>query len=121
VIARARARLTADCELIRVIDDDGVGPSLRLHREMSRATSAFLSAIKSCACDRPERWTARTGRTIVASLVPSRRRSALRLNAAGRRLLQRSGRLPVHVEFRTKLKYQPPVRVRVRLDLRVAG
>ncbi len=120
VIARARARVAADCESIRVINDDGVGPSHRLHLRMSRATSAFLLAIKSCECGRPERWTATASGTVVASLVPSRRRSALRLNAVGRQLLQRSGRLSVHVEFRAERKYQPPVRVRFRLDLRVA-
>jgi hypothetical protein len=120
VIARARARVAADCESIRVINDDGIGPRLRLHLLLSRTTSAFLSGARSCECDRLERWTATARGTVVASLVPSQRRFALRLNATGRRLIQRSGRLRVNVEFRTKLKYQPPVGVRFRLELRVA-
>ena len=112
--------MAADCESIRVADADGVGPRVRLRLRMSRTTSPFLSAIKLCECERLERWTATASGTVVASLVPSRRRSALRLNAVGRRLLQRSGRLSVRVEFRAKRKYQPAVRVRFRLDLRVA-
>jgi hypothetical protein len=122
VMARPRPRVAADCEAIRVGDEDGVGPLLRLHLRMPRTTSAFLSGIKkNCDCDRPERWTATAGGTVLASLVASRRPSALRLNAAGRRLLRRSGRLPVRVEFRVKRKYQPVVRIRFRLDLRVAA
>ncbi len=120
VIARARARVAADCESIRVINDDGIGPRLRLHLLLSRTTSAFLSGARSCECDRLERWTATARGTVVASLVPSQRRFALRLNATGRRLIQRSGRLRVNVEFRTKLKYQTSVGVRFRLELRVA-
>jgi hypothetical protein len=43
----------------------------------------------------------------------------LRLNTDGRRLLRRSGRLAVRVEFRIEREHQPALRVRFRLDLRV--
>jgi hypothetical protein len=119
VIGRPRARVADDCEHLRFDPDAGAAQHLNLHLRLPRASAAFLSGIRGCGCDRPERWTARAGATLVAALSPTARRSALRLNAAGRRRLARAGRLAVRVELRTVDDYDRPVRVPFRLDLRV--
>ncbi|MDA0185069.1 hypothetical protein OJ997_32490 [Solirubrobacter phytolaccae] len=114
VTAGPRAWVAADCESLRLADEDGVGPRVTLRLSMARATSSFVTGIEPCRCGATDRWTVRIGKTVVASLSPSRRHSTLRLNAAGQRLLRRSGRVRADVQIRVG---RPAVRHRFTLDL----
>ena len=117
VIAEPRARVGSDCEFVQYEGDGGARRRLRLRLPMPRVGASFLSGIAACGCDRLERWTVKADGITVSSLRPSRRRTKLRLNAAGQRLLRRSGVLPVRVDLRYRNDYEQVQHVRFRLVL----
>jgi hypothetical protein len=117
VIAEPRAHVGSDCELIQYEADSGARQRLRLRLRLPRVGASFLSGIEACGCKRPERWRVKARGLTVSSLRPGKHRSALRLDAAGQRLLRRSGSLPVRVDLRTRTFYKQVRDVRFRLVL----
>ncbi len=115
VLSEPRARVASDCELLRYYGEPG--PRLRLRLRLARVGASFMSGIEACGCMQRERWTVKAGGLTVSSLRPSKHRSTLRLNAAGQRLLLRSGSLPVQVDLRYVTDFEQVEHVRFRLTL----
>lgn len=111
VFAEPRARIAADCEYLTM---DGLG-RMRLRLSMAGTRAGFVTGVRSCDC-KGERWTI----TARGRAVATRRGGALRLNAAGRALLRRSGSLPLKIEYRYRNDYDQVQRTRFRLHVVLA-